>query len=245
MLSNVLGPEPSGLAASATTLELSEIFGSVQGEGPSAGEPALFVRLAVCNLRCAWCDTKYTWDFKSYRYEDEVRTASCDEVLARIAGAPERRVVITGGEPLLQQRALAPLLERVSRDSVVEVETNGTVLPNARLLARVDQWNVSPKLAHSEEPGRRRLNFTVLRALGESGRAYLKLVVQGKGDLPEIEALVSALGWPRGRVLLQPEACTTLEYGARAQTVKELCREHDFGFSPRLHVLRWGGQRGR
>ena len=51
---------------SGVELKLSEIFESIQGEGPTAGEPCVFLRLAMCNLHCRWCDTKYTWDWKKY-----------------------------------------------------------------------------------------------------------------------------------------------------------------------------------
>lgn len=229
----------------AVTLELSEIFSSVQGEGLSAGAPALFVRLALCNLRCTWCDTKYTWDFKHYDYDREVRTVSAEEVARRIAQAPERRVVITGGEPLLQQRALAPLLRRIPADVYVEVETNGTLLPNEVLTARVDQWNVSPKLAHSGESEARRAKLDVLAAFSRTGRANLKLVIRDELDLPEVEALVARSGFPRDAVLLMPQGATTGEYLERAERVKALCEAQGYRFSPRLHVLRWGGARGR
>ena len=66
-------------------LKLSELFSSIQGEGPNAGAPSVFLRLAQCNLHCVWCDTKYTWDFRSYRFEDEVRTLDLASVARNIA----------------------------------------------------------------------------------------------------------------------------------------------------------------
>jgi organic radical activating enzyme len=227
------------------TIELSETFSSIQGEGASAGEPCLFVRLALCNLRCSWCDTKYTWDFRTHRYEDEVQTRSLESILAEILRAPERRVVITGGEPLVQQRALVPLLQRVPRGIVIEVETNGTLLPDAVLLERVDQWNVSPKLANAGEAERRRVHLDVLRTLAQTGRAYLKLVLEGPEDLAEAEALVTAAEWPKNRVLLMPRASTRAEYERVAPQVAALCAAPEYRFSPRLHVVQWDGARGR
>jgi 7-carboxy-7-deazaguanine synthase len=227
------------------TLEVSEVFSSVQGEGASAEIACLFVRLALCNLRCGYCDTKYTWDFRTYRYEDEVSTRSAAEILEAIVRAPERRVVITGGEPLVQRDALSVLLARVPSDVTIEIETNGTLPPTAALLERVDQWNVSPKLSHSGESEQRRLRFDVLEALRETGRAWLKLVVRGAEDLDEVDALVTASGWPRERVLLMPEVTTRAEYHRRAEGVAAIGRRRGYGFSPRLHVLRWDGARGR
>src|SRR5450432_3522794 len=102
------------MAADSAELKVSEIFESLQGEGASVGAPCVFVRLAQCNLHCAWCDTKYTWDFVRYRYEDEVREQSVAEVAQLVNDTTSRRLVLTGGEPLLQQRALKELFARVA-----------------------------------------------------------------------------------------------------------------------------------
>lgn len=226
-------------------LKLSEIFSSLQGEGPSAGAPALFVRLALCNLRCSWCDTRYTWDFERYDYESEVRVVPLDELGARIRGASEGRVIFTGGEPLLQQRALAKLFEALPSALQIEVETNGTIAPEPALAARVDQWNVSPKLAHGGDPEARRIRIDALIALRDTGRAFLKFVLQSAQDWHETAALIERLGWPRERVFLMPEASTPEEHAQRAGALAELCQQRGVRFSPRLHVLLWGGARGR
>ncbi|HYO97274.1 MAG TPA: 7-carboxy-7-deazaguanine synthase QueE, partial [Polyangiaceae bacterium] len=162
-----------GNVRDAQQLRISEVFSSLQGEGPSSGAPSVFVRLALCNLRCSWCDTKYTWDFEQYRYEDEVTEVPVAQLAAELAAAPEQRVVLTGGEPLLQQAGLTRLLELIPASIAVEVETNGTLVPEEALLARVDQWNVSPKLAHTGDPLAQRLRPAALTALATSARAYL------------------------------------------------------------------------
>src|SRR6185503_12980740 len=89
-----------------------EIFATVQGEGTRAGVPSVFVRLAECNLRCDWCDTKYTWEWS--RYDRAAETVELDlgtiidrtKQVVREAGGAIRTAVLTGGEPLLQQDAL-------------------------------------------------------------------------------------------------------------------------------------------
>ena len=50
-------------------MQVNEIFKSIQGEGPNFGKPAIFLRTAQCNLKCTWCDTKYTWDWKNYDFQ--------------------------------------------------------------------------------------------------------------------------------------------------------------------------------
>ena len=86
-----------------------EIFRSLQGEGITAGAPSVFLRLATCNLSCTWCDTKYTWDWERYDFKQEVVSLSSTEVEGRVVSFDCPRLVITGGEPLLQQKELAPL----------------------------------------------------------------------------------------------------------------------------------------
>lgn len=129
-------------------LKISEIFSSVQGEGLRQGEPTHFVRLAGCNLKCFFCDTKYAWEGG--------REMSVAEVLRRIEALkrrfPANWVCLTGGEPLLQDlRGLASRLK--SQGFLVQVETNGTFyqpLP-------VDWYAISPK---PEEYGFRREYLT-------------------------------------------------------------------------------------
>ena len=91
------------LKLSKMTSGKPEIFVSIQGEGVSAGTPCIFIRLALCNLSCSWCDTKYTWDWKSYEYNDEVMTLDVNEIKSIVDRFNLKHVVITGGEHLLQQ----------------------------------------------------------------------------------------------------------------------------------------------
>ena len=115
-------------------LQLVEIFYSVQGEGTHTGTPAIFVRLAGCNLACAFCDTDYA-----------VREfASVAEVLGRVreAGGDCPLVVLTGGEPLAQAESPA-LIEALRADGRrVHIESNGTIATDLP----ADVWlTVSPK----------------------------------------------------------------------------------------------------
>jgi 7-carboxy-7-deazaguanine synthase len=98
---------------------LIEIYKSVQGESSFAGVPCIFVRLAGCNLRCSWCDSEYTFT-GGYKLSE-------DEVVAEIEKlAPVRLIEFTGGEPLLQERELIPLMERLlDRGYELMIETSG------------------------------------------------------------------------------------------------------------------------
>lgn len=102
-----------------TTLRLTEIFLSIQGEANAVGWPTVFVRLTGCPLRCTWCDTTYSFTGgEKFELED---------VLARVAAFGVRRVCVTGGEPLAQ-RACLPLLTRLcDQGYAVSLETSGAI----------------------------------------------------------------------------------------------------------------------
>ena len=239
-----MNPSIDPETGSSDVLRLSEVFDSLQGEGVNVGKPCRFVRLALCNLHCHYCDTKYTWDFERFDYEREVHEASIARVAQQLCEAPAGHVVITGGEPLLQQRALAKVFERVPSALFIEVETNGTRVPAPSLLARVDQWNVSPKLASAGDTEALRIRPEALLALRDSGRAYLKLVVRSEGDRDEAEALRERFGFARDRTLLMPEAATPEELETRSPAVAAWSQALSVRFSSRLHVTLWGGRRG-
>lgn len=235
----------------SSVLLVSEIFHSVQGEGRHAGTPSAFVRLARCNLTCRWCDTPYSWDFERFDFEREVTEQSVDEVARTVLGFGAPHLVLTGGEPLLQQRALSVLLERLDRGRAeagdaplfVEVETNGTVPPHPSLLERVDHFNVSPKLASSGEPVERRLRPRALELLRETGRADLKLVVRD-ADLSEADELIERFAWPRGHVVFMPEAPDRAALRARGGAISAAALARGVRYSSRLHLELFDGRRG-
>lgn len=103
-----------------TTLKVSEIFYSIQGESRYAGYPCLFIRLSGCNLRCAYCDARYT-------YEEAGQTMTVAAILEEVRKTPEVIVELTGGEPLLQE-GIYLLLDRLLADGrTVLLETNGSL----------------------------------------------------------------------------------------------------------------------
>lgn len=223
-----------------------EIFRSIQGEGVSAGVPAVFVRLTSCNLTCTWCDTRYTWDWDKFRYADEMIAMSSPEVERIIAKFQCRRVVITGGEPMLQQNELVSLVASLAADGYCnEVETNGTIAPEKGLAQVVSQWNVSPKISSSGNLIDRREVPEALAAFRDMDKAYFKFVVVDPRDVADVCNLVDRYGLPRDRVLLMPEGVTADTIRQRGSWVADACAQNGFRFSPRLHILLWGDKRGR
>ena len=101
-------------------MKVTETFVSLQGEGERQGMPCFFLRLSGCNLRCSWCDTKYSFENGTER--------SADDIVKEIAASKLPYVCVTGGEPLIQKGELIPLLEILKgADIFVDIETNGTI----------------------------------------------------------------------------------------------------------------------
>jgi len=175
-----------------------------------------------------------------------VRELSVDDTEVLINAFDQDNLVVTGGEPLLQQDSLVMLLERQQRRGRrIEVETNATILPSHRMRVLVDQWNVSPKLGNSGEAASRRLIPAVLAAFRDNEKAIFKFVIQGRTDIGEVEKLAEDLRIPSSRVFLMPEATDALTLRERSGWLSEICSEQGFRLSPRLHVEKWDGARGR
>jgi len=147
-----------------------EIYKSVQGESSHAGRPCIFLRLAGCNLRCSWCDSEYTFT-GGYKLTE-------DEVVAEIAKlAPVKLIEFTGGEPLLQERQLIPLMERLlAQGYELMIETSGE-RPIENVPKAVHKI-VDVKCPGSGESGR----FRMANLASLTERDELKFVITNRDD---------------------------------------------------------------
>ena len=231
-----------------------ELFHTLQGEGPSLGAPAVFLRLSLCNLHCQWCDTPYTWNWEKtpWKHNDGTKFSKAEQILelapAEIAPLLSDfacdRLVLTGGEPLLQQDALVELIDLLDFP-FIEIETNGTQLPSAELESRVTAFNVSPKLSNSGMDESQRLNDKALFAFAQSKKATFKFVVCSEADITEIKRLQTTFAIESHRIFLMPEGRSPAELETRALWLADQCRDLGYRFTPRLHVLLWGDKRGK
>ncbi len=245
-----LDPQRVNLGVTRTPdLLVSEVFGpTIQGEGPSLGRRCSFVRLGGCNLHCSWCDTPYTWDWSGrngVRFDpaQELRQRTIEDVWEDLLQRGAQMLVISGGEPLLQQDRLLPLLVRAQAAGWwVEMETAGTISPTPELVALVDRFNVSPKLANSGNPEAQRLVPAAISALRDSGKAAWKFVVVGSADLEEIARLVNAFGLEP--VYVMPEGITEEVLRLRTQAIVEEVLARGWNLTTRLHILLYGNRRG-
>jgi 7-carboxy-7-deazaguanine synthase len=245
------------LVLATTTPGEPEIFASIQGEGLSAGRPCTFIRLSRCNLACVWCDTAYTWRFAgdnslswrphrdglAYDRADNQVTLSEAEAAERITALGQHRLVITGGEPLLQAPALARMLALLP-GLHVEVETNGSVAPPPAFDALVHQYNVSPKLAHSGNPADVALNPDRLAHWAAEPRAWFKFVVAEPSDLDEVRAIQRAHEIAGERIFLMPEGRDSATIRARSRWLADMCSQEGFNLTDRLHIHLFGDTRG-
>jgi organic radical activating enzyme len=241
------------LTLATTTPGEPEIFASLQGEGPSQGRPSTFIRLSRCNLACQWCDTAYTWRFTgdnrphrdgaAFERSANQLTLSEEDAAAQIAALGQPRLVITGGEPLLQGAALARMIGLLP-PMHIEIETNGSVAPAAALDPLVHQYNVSPKLAHSGNPADLALVPERLAAWAADPRAFFKFVVATPDDVVEVRALQDRYAIPGERIFLMAEGTASKTLREREVWLSHLCLQHGFRMSDRLHIHLYGDTRG-
>ena len=248
----------SKIDISNSILKVSEIFKSVQGEGTFAGTPCIFLRLSTCNLKCFWCDTKYTWDWQNYDINKEIKKIRIKDIVKKFYEFPNIfHIVITGGEPLLQQDKLISLLtliknkrnrNNINQDYQIEIETNGTIIATKEIIGLIDQWNISPKTSNSLNE---KHNIDLEKLYNKSipfykdlKNTFFKFVVDKPDDLKEINQLIKKYEIPKEKLILMPQASTKEELLNKNEWLEKIAKNSGFNFTTRLQVLLWNNQRG-
>lgn len=222
---------------------VSEVYESFQGEGPFAETPSLFIRTSGCNLRCSFCDTPFT------SWHPEGDQIELEELADEVRRSSARHVVLTGGEPMLapQLAELSDICRSAGR--TITIETAGTVDRSVEC----DLMAISPKLKNSvpddsvwsERHEQTRHQPAVIRSLFDRYTAILKFVVDRPEDLNEIQDYVQQFpDVTTDDVWLMPQATTQAELRQKEAMVREAARSAGYHYSPRLHVERFGNQRG-
>lgn len=229
------------------------VFATLQGEGVTAGLPSVFLRLHFCNLTCGvpngWkCDTGYTWNKtkpefwqepEDWPYQETALRAE-DAWNAEFADNQGKRLVITGGEPLIQQRKIAKLLAYLP-GWTIEIETNGTILPIPELLGC--QFNCSPKLENSGNSFQRRYRPEVLKTINRLPKSQFKFVVVEPSDLEEVDRIVTECGLNPEKILIMPEGQTAEEVEIHASKVKEDVEARGWKITLRNQLIWYGPKR--
>jgi len=227
---------------------ISETFHSLQGEGSLIGMPSFFLRTSGCNLRCSWCDTPYA------SWNPTGTEMSIAEILSLVDKTPVRHIVLTGGEPMVAKGIHDLARELDQRGLHITIETAGTIPPQG---IACHLASLSPKLAHStpskEQAGpwsarheATRWQPDVLRAWMDHCDFQLKFVVRHEADVREIIELLERdnLTPLAQHIMLMPEGIDAKKLHATAPIVAELCKQHGFRYTPRLHIDLYGNTRG-
>lgn len=232
-------------------MKVTEIFASIQGEGPSAGRPCVFLRLAGCNIHCQWCDSAYSWT--------EGKEMAVEEVFNELVNVHKLYDVgymcATGGEPICQQDELTLLMRMLRndaqfthRDLKVGIETNGTIKFSDQLLdlcQKVNHWSVecavSPKLSNAGvDPEKAKLH--PWWANTDSKYVLFKFVVGSKEDVEEVAKLVDS--YELSNIWLMPLCTTSEEHLKLLPYIWKECQARNWNLSPRLQILTFGNKRG-
>lgn len=230
------------------------VFYTVQGEGATTGYPTVFLRLKLCNLRCVWCDAWYTWNPKSKEFWKEGEDWTIEETANKIFQAWKgthgtKRLVITGGEPLIQRENISQLLVYIAlHDKDIwqfELETNGTIVPpDWWLTAPNIQFNCSPKLLNSENIKHARIREGAITAIRDAKNSWFKFVVMEPEDIIEIETdFIIPFNLPKDRIILMPQGVTEAETNMNLRKVVEIAKERGYRIMSRLQVSIWGARR--
>jgi 7-carboxy-7-deazaguanine synthase len=210
-------------------LLISEIFYSLQGEGPNIGKPTVFLRTTGCNLACTWCDEPDALEIKNGKQMTD------DAILAEIHKHSAKHIDITGGEPMLQQLKLRPLLIQLKAlGYTLEIETNGFFASQIDDL--ITNYNCSPKLTGSgNNPYKLKLR---------SEKAMYKFVIDDEADITETLKYIQDEELSHHQVRFSPQCRTEKEAFEKSLWLMERCKDLNITFAPRMHIYYWGNKIG-
>jgi len=232
----------------STVAEISEIFVSIQGEGPKLGHPSVFIRLSGCNLNCTWCDTKYASKNPMTMTSKEVVLKAMKLVPSHLW--PHYDVVITGGEPMLYPHFIDELCKYMGGNRVT-IETNGTIpitiLDKDLVDKCIEHIIVSPKLEYiGKVAGYYDSLKTYSRASFELPKdvVYFKYVHDGS-NIGDIISNISQLVVNDRRVYLMSMGATRKELLELDPATITLAKQYNLMWSPRAHVYVYNNKRGK
>ena len=215
-------------------IAINELFYSIQGEGPNAGTPAVFIRFQGCQLRCPWCDTGSSLDPEGPHQDMTVQ-----QVLNAINRWPCLHVVITGGDPTYQMDALDVLSHTlVGHGYTLEIETSGIKQIPEIICRRFAQINVGLKLPNSDQPFQMSYYRQAIQHYQQMNNAIFKIVITGQQDIDFLmNRLIASKMLEREKTYLMPLGDTIEQQNANAGYVIAVCKQENFRFSPRLHIM--------
>lgn len=238
-------------------LAISEVFYSIQGEGKTVGIPSVFVRLGGCNLMCGgmgtqfdgelhneaeWrCDSVEVWMKAQSKDFNEILPEDCVEAIKNNA-----HVILTGGEPMMQQKGLEEFIryvkDNINPDPFFEVETNGTIMPSEFLLSEIQLWNCSPKLRNSGMDNAMTFKPDVIEKLNTTNSIF-KFVVNKEKEWTEIKNHYLPI-IDKNKIYLMPAGENQELLELNKERVVELAKNNYLNFTTRLHIDIWNKKTG-
>lgn len=208
-------------------MKINEIFYSLQGEGILIGIPTVFIRLSGCNLRCKWCDTKYSYD--------EGEEINYKDLPKHIRIFQTRQVCITGGEPLLQEDT-TPLIKILSDERYqISLETNGSL--SIEGLPKTDSLIISMDIKCPSSGMQERMYFSNIEML--EPKDQLKFIIQDEKDYEYAKKIIREYK-PQGNIIMTPVFGNNIKLLAERVLRDNL----DVRVLPQLHKMIWGEIRG-
>lgn len=245
------------MESNVKTIKLSSenFFYTIQGEGKYCGYPSVFIRTSGCNLRCAWrnpdgtitlCDTPHT-SFKAEKYKFDL-----EQLITKVTSFGVKHIVITGGEPFLQNELEYLCQALLKKNHFITIETNGTIYRN---LGDVF-LSISTKLSSSEASDKykklqqdNRIKLDVLTKLISDHDYQLKFVVNSQEDINEIKKLEETLRLytntnVNNKIWVMPQGISEEQIQGKMKSLFEICKVNGWKYSDRLHIRAYGQQRG-
>ena len=239
------------------TIFLSDdlIFYTIEGEGEYIGQPSVFMRMSMCNLRCAGfasesspngCDSYISWSIKNKMTFNEIfQLMEDNNYVEHLRNNAIWK--LTGGEPLIQQKQLLKLVkafvDRYKFLPLIDFESNATLMPDERWVTDFKAtFTTSPKLTTNGDPEEKTYKPDVLKWHKEHNSGF-KFVINKSEDIEEIWRKYvkddHGINVPLNRVWFMPCCGSRDEHIERAPAVAEYAKALHVNFSPRLHLLLW------
>lgn len=242
------------------SLNVSEIFYSIQGEGISTGVPSVFIRLQGCNLMCGgpsgslmkegkatwWCDSETVWKGGTNYDNEQLEKKLLDmgELSNILDGTTH--IIWTGGEPTIPRHTKAIMefldyLNSKNEHSTIfsEIETNGTIVVPSEFYTRyIQQINCSPKLSNSGMNESMRINKDALAQIKSHKNHWFKFVIGEEWDIDEIkEDFIGANAIEQDRIILMPGCDNAADLAERTKFTWEMAMRYHWRMCSRLHIL--------
>lgn len=244
------------MSSTNNKLPIAESFYSIQGEGKTTGYPAVFVRLAGCNLMCGGNGTQFdnelhngaTWRCDTIEVWMKGKMKPFEECLndeSKLALRNGANLIITGGEPMMNQDKVSEFIQWVRKElnenCFVEVETNGTIKLTPVTIEAVNQFNCSPKLKNSGNDKNIRYNPEVLNQLNELNTQF-KFVISSQEDWNEVETDYHFLD--KNKIWLMPSGENQELLNQTKEIVAEIAKQNYLKYTNRLHIEIWNKKTG-